>query len=1833
MYDRAPHTQMNEHTESQLTSGLDRIAIIGMGCRFPGAEDPAAFWQMLKDGVDAVSEVPADRWSLRAFYDPDTGKHGKLVTRCGGFLPEVDRFDAAFFGISPREAACMDPQQRLLLEVSWEAMEDAGLIPEQLAGQAIGVFIGGFTLDYKILQLGARNRELIEAHTATGSMMTMLSNRISYAFDFRGPSASVDTACSSSLVAVHLACQSLRNGDCRVALAGGVNVMTTPEYTIAESKGGFLSPDGRSKAFDARANGYVRGEGAGVVILKPLADALRDGDPVYAVIRATAVNQDGRSNGITVPRREAQEALIREAFRRAGVRGGDIQYVEAHGTGTPVGDPIEANALGTVLSEGRAEGSECIVGSVKTNIGHLEAAAGIAGLIKASLCLKNRAIPPNLHFTSPNPQISFDRLRLRVPTAFEPWPRIAGPLLASVNSFGFGGTNAHAVIEAAPAPGRAITEIQEDGQVHLLPVSARSVQALEDFARGYRDFLKQNTDTPLRDICYSASAKRSHHDYRLAVSGRSHDELAGQLEAFLAGEARVGIVSGRRPASGRPKLAFVFTGMGPQWWAMGRELYAEEPAFREALEHCDEAFRRETGWPVLAEMLADEASSRMAQPQVAQTANFAIQMALAELWRARGVTPDAIVGHSVGEVAAAYVSGSLSLEDAVRVSFHRSRLQQKTDGLGTMLATGLPVEDAEAAIAGLENRISIAAVNSPTSTTLSGERAALEQVAQALAERRVFHRFLKVNVAYHSCQMDPLESELMESLRGLAPRPAALPVYSTVTGGRITGSEFDGSYWWANVRQAVRFRDAADRLVDDGCSVFLEVGPHPVLASSIAECLSNRGEKGHTVHSLRRAEPERATFTAALGTLYALGCAIDWTRMYAQGGGFVRLPAYPWQRERHWLESEESRDVRLGRQDHPLLGRRLRLPEPAWECEISRHVLGYLSDHSVQGAVVFPGAGYVEMGLAAARQHYGEGHYCLEEITFRKALFLPQGASPKAHVLLSPECASFEVHSQAEVNGAWNLHATGKVRLRQEDGDRCVDIQTVRSRCRTELSQEDCYSGFRDKGFQYGPAFQRITRLWRGFQEACAEIDCSDTDPAYSMHPAVLDACFQALIATDPFGLRGVGEAFMPVGIERVRVFARPQGKMWSHARLVERNAQVLKGDITLFDADGRVAAEIEGFKVQSLEAAESGLSPEKLERCFYEPAWQLCEVQAEARESGAEGLWLILADKGGTGAALARSVQQRGGTPVLVLAQEFDPDRLAAEMSRESGPAPRAVVHLWGLDAAEIDEANAAALVEAQNVGCIAVMNVVQKMVGLARPPRLWIVTRGAQAVSREPKIAAAQAMLWGMGRVIGNQEHVGLWGGLIDLDPAGGDETDRVIEEILNPAGEEVAFRNGQRYISRLVRAEGLARAVPPHFRPDGAYLITGGLGALGLLTARWMVRHGARRLILMGRSSLPARAAWAEAQPGSPASDRVAEIRELEAMGASITVAAVDVADEDQLTAFLNRYRQEGWPAIRGVVHSAGVVADQLLAQMTADGFRRVLAPKVAGALLLHKLLQNEPLDFFLLFSSVGSVVASAGQANYAAGNAFLDAVAHHRRARGLPAMSVNWGPWAVGMVRELDLIAHYAQRGMEPITPAQGVQMLDRIFGQNHAQLAALSAEWPLVFEHQPVVPAMILHLGDDEEQAASGQEAAESGASLFERLRAADAPERQALVEDYLQELTAKVLRLDRSKLDSQQPLNTLGMDSMMASELKNRIEAKLNVALSVVDLLQGLTIAELAAKLVPQIDAQRGSGEKLSAEELEQLIATTEDHLIQDMLAEIEQLSEDNARTMLGANE
>lgn len=1844
---------------------MEPIAIIGIGCRFPKADSPEHFWRLLLDGGDAITEIPSSRWNLEEFYDERADAPGKMNSRWGGFLENLDRFDAGFFRISPREARLMDPQQRLLLEVAWEALEDAGQAAAQLAQSRVGVFIGVMNTEFGHRYL--QQHQLVNTLLGAGSSAGIAANRLSYFFNFHGPSLVVDTLCSSSLVAVHMACQSLWNGESApLAIAGGVNVILRPTMNIFYAKSGLTAPDGRCKTFDVRANGIVRGEGAGVVILKPLRLALADGDPIYCLIRGSAVNHDGRTNGLTAPNRWAQMALLEAAYQRAGVSPAQVQYVEAHGTGTPLGDPIEMKALGAVLAQHRPTGGatagtmeeRCAVGSVKTNIGHLESAAGIASLIKTALMLKHRTRVRSLHFENPNPYIPFDELPLRVQQQVERWTPDGGTLVAGVSSFGLGGTNAHTVLESFQAATEPLAETQSQIEKHqveehqvetplLLPLSARSPEALRASAEALRQLvgIEASGDSApnLYDLCYTASARRSHHDFRLALLARSLLEVQHRLDSFLAAKFEPELFRSPGSAADRPQLVFVFAGQGSQWAGMGLELFEKEPVFRGVIEQCDALLSQQASWSLIDELRADGEQTRLAETEIAQPAIFAVQAGLAALWASWGIRPEAVIGHSVGEVAAAHLAGVFTLEEALTIICQRGRVMQRAHRQGKMLAVKLADDRLEEMLADYGGRISLAALNAPNSFTLSGEPQVMAKLLEALPGYGAVGRMLQGEYAFHSPQMEPLQQELTAALRDIQPRAASLQLLSTLTGEPSDGLEYVPAYWAKQIREPVRFAPALGRLLAAGFCCFVEISPEPVLVGAVTQTLRHEKRQGVALASLKRQASARVTLASALGALYAQGFEVDWRAHYRQPGRCVALPAYPWQKERLWLEDEageagaqsggvERRTVGVG---HPLLGLALKSAiHPGacfWQGELSAETCGWLAEHRLDGESVLPAAAVLEMAICAAGEVYATAQPVLENVQFQKALMLKPTERRAIQLALTAESsgqARFQFFSSPLAATTqtpadeWTLHAQGMIRLQEPQEDSLppapLPVERGRERCQQVLDVAQFYESLRRGGLDYGDSFQRLVELRRGEDgaiEALARLRISETIRAeatgYRIHPALLDACFHPLLAAQSPELTDV---YFPMSVDCLRWFASSPMDFadgYAHARLANApapGAEVATGDITVFDRSGKPLLEVRGLQGRRLHTACAPPTKAEIGNWLYQLRWQpqakptpvvsvddvsaQMAVQADAlleTASGSASTWLLFSDRSGIGEVLRERLQRQGESVITVFAgdaygvlgneqyqvkaaEATDFRRLLDACAAANLPPCRQVVHLWSCDAVTTKQATPATLQEAQTLGCISALHLLHALDQTAWKvaPRLWLVTRQAQAVEDAQAVEAsaanvevAQSPLWGLGKTIA-QELPQLRCTMVDL---GGDSPSRdgetLFQEMAAPDdASQIAWRGRKRYTATLSRCpitsgnglpEPTADQRPSRLRADGSYLITGGLGALGLQVARWMVENGARHLVLLGRNA-----------PSVGAQQALAQMAQ---SGAHIQLAHADIADAGQVVEAFARMRRE-MPPLRGVIHAAGVLRDAALLRTDAESFRRVMAPKLSGAWNLHSQTLDLSLDFFVMFSSLASLTGSKGQGNYAAANAFLDALAHHRNHMGQPAMSINWGPWGeIGMAAALG--ERMALAGLDSLTPEQGVEVLGRLLGEPLAQVAVIPGS--NLFSAEP--PGFVAN-------AFAGNAPALAPSDFLRQFAEAPFEQRQQLLVAHIQAAAAEVLGyLDPQAIEGHRNLFDMGMDSLMAVELGSRLQQSLEQNFSLSLVFEHPSVEKLVAAL------------------------------------------------------
>jgi acyl transferase domain-containing protein/D-arabinose 1-dehydrogenase-like Zn-dependent alcohol dehydrogenase/acyl carrier protein len=1479
------------------------IAIIGMAGRFPGAGgDVGKFGDLLLEGTDLIREVPPERWDIEAFYDGDPEKAGKMYCRYGSFLKDVDQFDPRFFNITPREALNMDPQQRMLLEICWEALENAGIAPASMRGSRTGVFVGVTSTEYARVLATSWTAEDLDPYFLSGNALNAIAGRVAYMFDFNGPAASLDTACSSSLTAVHEACQSLRSGEVDAALAGGVNLTLLPEATLATCRTRMLSADGSCKTFDAAADGYVRGEGAGMVLLKRLSDAVKAGDRIIAVIQGSAVNQDGGSSGLTVPNGVAQQALIREALARANVEPTDVQYVEAHGSGTALGDPIELGALGAIFAKGREKQGALWVGAVKTNVGHLEAAAGITGLIKVLLAFRAERIPPHLHFKRPTPHVNWHELNLRVPTEAVPWPaKGARPRIAGVSSFGFSGTNAHVVLTDPPAT--SASEPAWRRPRHLLAISARTEAALAAMAAAYGDHLEGHPQLDFGDVCHTAGVGRNHFTQRLALHAESTAQAADLLRRAAAGETPAELFRGSCAEHDAPRIAFMFTGQGAQYAGMGRELYSTQPVFRRAIDRCDEILREHMDRSLLSLLFPqrDEDAPLLDQTGYTQPAMFAIEYALAEMWKSWGVEPAWVMGHSVGEYAAACIAGVFSLEDGLKLIAARGRLMQELPAGGAMVALMAEPHRVLGAIAGLEALVSVAAFNGPAQVVLSGDRRALDGVVARLEAEGVRAHWLQVSHAFHSPLMDPMLDAFGAVCAEVKYEKPKLGLISNVS-GKLAGEEVcSATYWRDHVRKPVAFIAGVESLVAEGARLFLEIGPKPVLTGMARQFVEAQDAAWFaSLPDPRQKLADWESVLATAGALYVRGAAIDFGSFDREYGlRKVELPTYRFQRQRYWPEAKRG-SLAMGAMsggggEHPVLGHKLALPKSKdvrFESVMMSNWPHFLDDHRLFGTVVCPGASHIASMLAAGEKVFGEGGYVLEDVFFPQALVLPDGTRMNYQLALLPEekggyfaqAMSYLADDASAGSDYWATHATGRLR-KATDEERAataprVRLEELKPLCNREVRGADFYDMFWKAGYTLGESFRWIDHLWsREWEGLCRmRIPAVNEKLAdYVLHPGLIDSCLQALAAFGPdnkLGIVSAGSTMrIPFHAARMQVFRHiaPGSNIWMYGRLEDPgDGRDRVSFVQLLTEDGELIAQIDGFESRPVtRGALLASLQEDTTKWQYDVEWQaLPPLPAPA--APAEGVvpepaaWLVLSDASGVGSALAAQLRARGDRCIEVrpgeafarasddvfvvspAAKDDFPQLLDAALV-DGAPHCRGVVNLWNLDAEARPDLPWGDLDRDIRVACASTMHLLQAWLprNEIKPPRWFLVTRGAMPATDSTRaLSLSGSSLWGMGRVLA-LEHPELGCTRIDLDPEASidDQAAWLAAEMLaeKPDEDQLAQRAGQRHAPRLVRHRHGVGGGPLTVPTSGAYrLMLNDFGVLDNLCYAPLVRR---------------------------------------------------------------------------------------------------------------------------------------------------------------------------------------------------------------------------------------------------------------------------------------------------------------------------------------------------------------------------------------------------------
>lgn len=1734
----------------------DPIALVSLACRVPGnIHTPEQLWGLLREGKDAISGFPKERgWDEDSLYDPDPATPGKSVTNQGGFLRDIDQFDAAFFGISPREAISLDPQQRLLLELSWEALERAGIPPLSLNKSRTGVFIGAYRSGYD--DRLNQHLEQLDGYVGTGNAMSTASGRISYTLGLQGPALTVDTACSSSLVSIHLACQSLRAGECDLAIAGGVTLMSTPTLFVEFSRLGGLAPDGRCKAFSDGADGVGWSEGGGLVVLERLRAAERNGHRVLAIIAGSAVNQDGRSQGLTAPNGPAQQRVILDALQSAGVKAEEVDAVECHGTGTTLGDPIEAQALLSTYGMAHTAERPLWIGSLKSNLGHMQAAAGVGGVIKMVLALQHGELPQTLHALTPSRHIAWSGGQIQLLQQAQKWERTVHPRRAGVSSFGISGTNAHVILEEAPQKpaadeaAKVAAPSPAGSQALPLLLSGQNEAALRASAALLAGYLEAHSPQSLSAVAFTLATARSHLATRAALvlpETADAGQAAAALRAIGAGKAPAGWLSPAAKQDGQ--VVVLFTGQGSQRVGMGKELYRSFEVFRKTLDELcallDPLLPRALKGVMFAEAGSEEARL-LDETQYAQPALFVFEVALFRQWEHFGLRADLLLGHSLGELSAAHAAGFLSQEDACKLVATRGRLMQEAVRGGAMFSVAASESEGAALLAEKGGLLSLAAINGPNQITISGDREAAEQLARQIEGQGRRVKQLNVSHAFHSPHMDGILNAFGEAAQGLKLREPRVGVISCVSGKTLVVEDLrEPEYWRNQVRGAVRYADGVRRAAQLGGRIYLECGPHRVLAGMAAEVFGGELDAVFAA-SQRSGVGEGMAFVEALGRMYSVGIELNWRAVLGDGRVLANLPTYPFQRQRYWLESTATppqRAEHLGMESpgHPLLGSMTPLPDGGYlfATQLAPTEHPWLRDHAIFGSGLLPGTAYVELALAAG-QCVGTSE--IESLTLERPLLLGQGGAQRLQLSVSPEHGngqrSFQIHSCAVDVGrevAWIQHATGLLRTADPLAARPGSLLAWPPQGADAIDLSDLYQRLQQRGYHYGSSFRGLRRAYRQQHALYGEVElpAAVESTGYQLHPALLDTVLHLLLA----GTWEEGnQVVLPFEWEGVRLHVVGARKLRVQALLSQAGTGPWDVRLHVYGTDGQQVGEVERLSTRPTTEEMIRMEVWGRERHLYRMQWG---VRAIAERKTISGVWAVLGSAEQS-RALAQQLSKSGEHVVHLPAMQDLATAVAGGMA-----APEHILAVaWATGPGP-------AAGDAAAVGLRATQDLQRSLQILSETEplancRFVLVTESAVATQEGEAVDGWwQAGLWGLLRTARSEHPERAWR-IVDLD--GSTESRAQWIPVLSmPAEDEVALRQGVCRVPRLVQAGPAARPDPARgtFDSQRTVLVTGGTQGVGALVALHLARqHQVRQLLLVSRQ-------------GANAPGVASLVAELAALGCATTVTPCDVSDYAALTQCLGQLSSAH--PLQAVFHCAGVLDDGVLSTLTAERTERVFMAKAQGAWNLHQATRQMSLSAFVVFSSAAGLLGSAAQANYAAANTWVDALCAYRQALRLPAQSLAWGTWAgSGMAAQLSESAkgRLRQQGIVPLRPAQALDLLDQALSRSEPLLVPIQLDLRSLRKKDADNPATLLQslLGPRAKATASGADGAQG--RWLERLQSLAVEERERGVLECVQQEIVAVMRLaEAAALPPDQPLKELGLDSLLAMEIRNRLRA------------------------------------------------------------------------------
>ncbi|WP_157964633.1 type I polyketide synthase [Algibacillus agarilyticus] len=1782
------------------------IAIISMACRFPGgANDPEKYWSLLSNGQDAITDVPKARWDLDQFYDLDRDAFGKMYTRSGGFIDDIAGFDASFFGISPKEAESMDPHQRILLEVCWESLEYANLVPSSLSGTNTGVFIGVSSLDQITNQIGESQITDVGPYHGSGCAMAPIAGRVSYNFGFNGPSLVVDTACSSSLLSLHLAAESLRRKECDMALAGGAHLIFHPGYSVAFCKANMLAEDGHCKTFDEQANGYVRGEGCGVVALKRLSDAERDGDTILALFRGSAVNQDGASGGLTVPNGPAQEQVINKALTRAGIDAAYVDYIEAHGTGTPLGDPIEIGALGNVFKQ------PLMVGSVKTNIGHLEASAGIAATMKVIMALQHKKIPPHLHFNKPNPLIPWSETQIKIPTELTPWQKNDGEeRVAGISAFGFSGTNVHAVLsDHLQLETKLETELETineyQNKEQLLVLSARNIEALKALAKKWIDGPLAQPKADFATLCAGAAHYRTEFKTRLALVAHNTEEASAALTDFINNKPTEKIQYSDTPEN-IPEIAFLFTGQGSQYKGMGQTLYDNEPVFRHAIDECASLLKSSLD---LVELLYpasnNENANTLNETDNTQPALFAFEYALACLWQSKGIMPSALIGHSVGEYVAACLAGVFSLEEGLKLITARGKLMQALPAGGGMLAVLAAAEQVETLLTNSSDitKLVIAAYNGPRNTVVSGDINAIENLKRQLDQHEIQYKPLVVSHAFHSPLMQPMLAEFRKVAEQINYQTPILPLISNVS-GLFAGKEVaSAEYWCQHILAPVRFTDGLKQLLTEKYHFLLEIGPTATLVGMAKQSALDNSALDNIIlaPSIIKKEVPRYTMLKALGAYWLQGGKVDWAKQSMQPQRSLQLPKYPFQHKNY------TQQVKIGASkselhgvttlSEPLLQRSFQSPlleQTLFETTFSKKNQPFIEDHRVFDQLIIAGASHLSMVLSAIMlAGLSNKDICtLSQIIFPTALIVPEQGEITTQLSLTPrnnEPSEFRLISLSE-NEEPKLHAKGLI-LQKEQTFTIPELASIYYRCTESVPPDSVYEIQRKRHIVVGTSYHWLSELNRGKSEVIGRLTLpgilTKSIERYSLHPGLIDSCFGAMVMAQPIDIE---DSFIPFSINTLHFNSAKQDFLNHttfivHALVHHHDETKMVGDINVYTESGELIVAFEGLEGRRATSTALLSNNENPEPGQYQINWEKQQQLSNTANSNTltKQHYVVFNNNDGVNDDFVIALQNKGIDVTIVLPSDKTQQLQETETNKylisptsakqfneliNQCPTADCIIYLWGLNTSPD-------YFDPDQKACAGALHLIQALgrynnqKNITQTKKLILTTQNAQPVLQHEQLQSPQqALLWGLGNVASSEHSE--WATIcLDLDKQTPPE--QFLNNVLITCqtthnDNRVAWRNKTPYTARLVKSaetqheaqhEATNQIISTDIETDKTYLITGAQGAIGRELINWLLKQGVKHFALIGRS---------------PVDEHL--ISHLQTQNAKPFYYQVDVADESALANVIAKIEHQQ-PALTGVLHLAGLLDDGLLINQNWSRWQEVLAPKVQGAWNLHKLTQNKILSMFVNFSSLTSLLAPAGQSSYAAANAFLDSLANYRHSLGLKGLSINWGPWAqIGMAAKLDIEqqARIEKLGITQIQTRHALANLSELIKTSKTQVGVLSIDWQRFCETNP--QPFLHHLG-----------AIKSGGSIRDQLQNATNDERLVQLSLVITNVVAEVLSLSQNEITSRERLFDLGIDSLTALDMKNRLQTLLDCQLSSTLLFDYPTVETLTQYFINKLYA------------------------------------------------